>query len=242
MPKRQIVQIDEAKCDGCGQCVTACHEGAIAIVDGKARLVADTYCDGLGACIGDCPQSAITIVAREAEPFDARAVAERQAGPRRAPAGGCPGAAVRRLGPRPAPAAGPGERTGQASALANWPVQLHLAPIQAPYYHGARLLLAADCVPFALPEFHRRLLAGRTLLIGCPKLDDTSAYLEKLAAILRCNDVAAVEVAFMEVPCCHGLARLAAQAIRASGKQIPLALTKVGIGGEILEPAQRASA
>ena len=211
MPTRKVVEIDPDKCDGCELCVSACHEGAIALVDGKAKLVSESYCDGLGACLPECPRGAITIVEREAEAFDALAVAAAH-------------------------------KSCRPSALANWPIQLHLAPIQARAFQGATLLVAADCVPFAYADFHSRLLGGRTLLIGCPKLDDTSAYLEKLTAILRFNDVRAVEVAFMEVPCCHGLARLVGQAIAASGKPIPLGLIEVSIQGEIIRPAARASA
>jgi Pyruvate/2-oxoacid:ferredoxin oxidoreductase delta subunit len=261
MPIRKVVQIDQDKCDGCELCVAACHEGAIAMVDGKAKLVSDSTCDGLGACLPECPQGAISIVEREAAPFDEAAVAAARRADARpvappatqegglAPphAGGCPSALSRSLGPRPAPEARPegsasSASTGRAAALANWPVQLHLAPIQAPYYQGATLLVAADCVPFAFADFHSQLLSGRTLLIGCPKLDDTSAYLEKLAAILRFNDVRAVEVAFMQVPCCHALRRLVSQAIAASGKSMPLGLTEISIQGEILERTARESA
>ena len=254
MPTRKVVQIDPDKCDGCELCVSACHEGAIAMVDGKAKLVSESYCDGLGACLPECPQKAITIVEREAVPFDATAVAaarDRGAAPAapapafvRTSGGGCPGAlsrSIQRGAPAPSRAEPPAALAegSRPAALANWPIQLHLVPSQAPYFQGATLLVAADCVPFAYPDFHARMLSGRVLLIGCPKLDDTSAYLEKLAAILRFNDVHAVEVAFMEVPCCHGLVRLVSQAIAASGKDVPLALTEVSIQGEILRPAAR---
>jgi Pyruvate/2-oxoacid:ferredoxin oxidoreductase delta subunit len=263
MLKRRIIEIDQEKCDGCEQCVDACHEGAIAMVDGKAKLVSDVYCDGLGDCIGECPQDAITIVEREAEAFDEAAVQQhlaqrdaKETDPAPAPAkpaapfpmhrgggGGCPGAMARMLRPQsevaPAPRAG---GAGQPSALRNWPVQLHLLPVQAPYFDKARVLLAADCVPFAYADFHQSMLAGRTLIIGCPKLDDTSAYEEKLAAIFRFNDIEAVEVAFMEVPCCHGLVRLVAKALERSGKAIPLEMVQVGIDGTIKHEQRRASA
>ncbi len=253
MPVRKIITIDEEKCDGCALCVDACHEGAIQIVDGVAKLVSESYCDGLGDCLGECPQGAITIEERDAPMFDERAVAahlERQrearkasagAGPTQHPhVGGCPGAAVRQLTPvgAMAPTAGPGSAGGavegakQPSALTNWPVQLHLAPVQAPFFHQAKLLIAADCVPFAHPDFHRSMLAGRVLIIGCPKLDDTSAYLDKLTAIFRFNEIQSVEVAFMEVPCCHGLVRLVESALEASGKGLQPALTRVGIRGD----------
>jgi len=247
--QRKIIKIDEDKCDGCGQCVPACPEGALQIVEGKARLVSDVYCDGLGACLGECPRGAISIEEREAEAFDEKAVHERLKAERSAtkplsqarlaPAfGGCPGAAARTI-ERVAPATSSqtvGE-TPAPSTLTNWPVQLHLVPTHAPYLEGAKLLIAADCVPFAFADFHRELLAGRTLVIGCPKLDDVEAYVEKLAEILRVNDVASIDVAYMEVPCCFGLVRLVRTALADSGKDIPLHLIKIGIGGEILERA-----
>jgi len=266
MPTRKIIEIDENKCDGCELCVSACHEGAIAMVDGKAKLVSDTYCDGLGDCLAECPQDAITIIEREAQPFDEQAVqqhlAEREASQERAPdpgahqcpapsrpmplMGGCPGAAARQLRPLTPPSSKPKTKPAdgaeQPSALRNWPIQLHLVPVQAPYYEGATILLAADCIPFAYPDFHQGMLQGRTLIIGCPKLDDSSAYLEKLAAIFRFNDVKQVEVAFMEVPCCHGLVRLVQQAVEKSGKNIPVQLTEIGIQGEVKPTVQRASA
>jgi Pyruvate/2-oxoacid:ferredoxin oxidoreductase delta subunit len=249
--KRQIVHIDEELCDGCGVCVPACAEGAIQIIDGKARLVSDVYCDGLGACLGECPQGAISIVERQAESFDEAAVkrhledldedAPRRAAGRPLPSpasggpGGCPGAAVRSFASRPEAAeAGPSGHAGP-SRLANWPVQLKLAPVVAPFYGGARLLLAADCVPFAYAAFHEDMLAGRVLLVGCPKLDDADLYWRKLGAILQQNDVDSIEVAIMEVPCCGGLLRIVEQAIDASGKDQPVTVTRIGIHGDLLE-------
>ncbi|MFH2010420.1 MAG: 4Fe-4S binding protein [bacterium] len=245
MPLRKIIEIDEEKCDGCALCVDACHEGAIQIVGGVAKLVSEIYCDGLGDCLGECPQGAITIDEREAKPFDEKAVATHLARQRdvkklaMAPAvhhphvGGCPGAAMRQL--TPAVQSEPGGPAADAgpSALTNWPVQLHLVPVQAPYFDRAKVLIAADCVPFAQPGFHQNMLQGRTLIIGCPKLDDVSAYLDKLTAIFKFNDIQSVEVAFMEVPCCHGLVRLVQQALEASGKDLQPSLTRVGIRGEI---------
>lgn len=261
MVKRSIIEIDESKCDGCEQCVSACHEGAIAMVDGKAKLVSDVYCDGLGDCIGECPQDAITIIERDAEDFDEAAVQQRLAAQKRpdepaaptdpAPAplrplgghgGGCPGSMMRMLQPEPQTAPKPASTTATPSALRNWPVQLHLLPVQAPFFKNAKVLLAADCVPFAHPDFHQSLLAGRALIIGCPKLDDTSAYLEKLTAIFRFNDIEAVEVAYMEVPCCRGLVQLATQAAEASGKSVPISLVRVGINGQLDAVQERASA
>jgi Fe-S-cluster-containing hydrogenase component 2 len=227
--RRKIIRIDESKCDGCGLCATACAEGAIAIVEGKARLVSEVYCDGLGACLGECPQGAIAIEERDAEAFDAAAV-ERHLRREPAPAAAihaCPGAALRDLAPAAAAApAAPG-----ASQLGNRPVQIALVPTRAPYLQDARLTIAADCTPFAYPDFHARFLSGRVVLIGCPKLDDAGAHHEKLAEIFRENRIREVEVAIMEVPCCGGLARLVASAIAASGREIPLRLARVGVRG-----------
>lgn len=219
---RRIIVIDEEKCDGCGLCASACAEGAIAMVEGKARLISETYCDGLGACIGECPRGAITIVEREAEAFDDAAVAAHQH-----PAA----AAAEPAAPnRPMP-----------SRLRTWPVQIHLVPVRAPYLQGAHLTIAADCAAVAYPDFHARFLADRVVMIGCPKLDDAAAYREKLTAIFRENEIREVEVAIMEVPCCGGLARLVVDAIADSGRAIPLRLTRVGVRGELedLTPAGR---
>ncbi|MFH1737380.1 MAG: 4Fe-4S binding protein [bacterium] len=244
---RKIIKIDEEKCDGCGLCVQGCPEGAIQIIDGKARLVRESYCDGLGACLGECPQGAITIEERTAEEFDEKAVQAHLAGrtekPERpvtaapvqseTPGFRCPGAMSRVL--RPA-----GEVQNIAgtkpspSMLGNWPVQLHLVPIHAPYLQGARILIAADCAPFAYADFHRRFLAGRTLLVGCPKLDNTDLYLSKLTELFRQNDIQSVEVVYMEVPCCHGLVRLVNHAMEQSGKTIPVHLAKISVDGTLL--------
>jgi len=239
--KRPIILIDESLCDGCGQCIMACAEGALELVDGKAKLVGEVLCDGLGACLGDCPQGALVVEEREADEFDEAAVKERLAElasakeePAPAPAAcGCPGAASRDLRGPSSPPAPPRTGTAGPSELSNWPIQIHLAPPQAPYFDGAKLLIAADCVPGAYPDFHAGLLAGRRLLIGCPKLDDTRAYFDKLTAIFTHNDLESVEVAFMEVPCCSGLVRLVQQAMSASGRDIQVELVQVGIDGQI---------
>jgi Fe-S-cluster-containing hydrogenase component 2 len=268
---RKIVQIDEAKCDGCGQCIPACAEGAIALVGGKARLTGDVLCDGLGACLGECPRGAIQVVERDAAAFDEAAVRARLAELGRAPEvqspaappsaprrllsvvsdpapqqGGCPGARPQVL--RPASPAAPrrglavvgGDRAPPApgpatpgSRLAHWPVQLHLVPESAPWFDGADLLVAADCVPFAYPRFHEDLLAGRAVVVGCPKLDDVRSYVEKLARILAGNDIRSVTVARMEVPCCGGITLAARQAAHASGKSVAVADVVVGVDGSL---------
>jgi NAD-dependent dihydropyrimidine dehydrogenase PreA subunit len=247
MALRKIVKIDEEKCDGCGQCVPACSEGALEIIDGKARLVSEVYCDGLGDCLGECPQEAIVIEEREADEFDLEAT-ERHLAQRKEkeqpaqtgasadadePFAGCPGAAARMLS-RDAGACTQTTARGP-SMLVNWPVQLRLVPVQAPYFDGAKLLIAADCTPFAFADFHGEFLAGRTLVVGCPKLDDVDLYRKKLAQIFLQNDIRDVEVAYMQVPCCYGLVHLVQGALQDSGKDIPLVLTKIGVKGDILE-------
>ena len=242
MAVRNVVSIDEEKCDGCGECVTACAEGAIQVIDGKARLISETYCDGLGACLGECPQDAITIEERESEEFDEEAVRRHlEESKTAAPTGvvecGCPGSApqvIERCELQDKKGE-PGEASEVESRLVNWPVQIQLLPAKAPYFDGASLLIAADCVPFAYADFHRKLLEGKTLLIGCPKLDSADFYRKKLAQIFIQNDIKSVDVVYMEVPCCFGLVHLVHESLKESGKDIPLTLTKVGIRGEILE-------
>lgn len=253
---RKIIHIDEDKCNGCGQCVTACAEGALAVIDGKARLVSEAFCDGLGACIGECPQGALTIEERAADEFDEQAVAqhlarldrgyaEQGSGPEAQPEPApcpCPSAMTQLLHPREPAQCGTENAQSLPSQLNNWPVQIHLLPLQAPYYDGADLLLAADCVAFAHPDFHQQLLRGRTLAIGCPKLDDAVFYIDKLAQILRANDIRSVAVAHMEVPCCFGLAHIAAQAAAKSGKQVPVQTVIVGRDGAVKFAPDRAAA
>lgn len=226
--KRKIVHIDKEKCNGCGLCVSACHEGAIRMRDGKAELVSDIYCDGLGDCLGECPTGAITIEEREAPAFDPAAVAaNRQQCQVSAPGSGCPGLRAFSCQTDEAeeePPAAPRENTGvpARSRLRQWPVQMHLVPVQAPWWDGTELLLAADCVAVAHPAFHEDLLKGRNVIIACPKLDDTSPYVEKLAAILSGNDIPRLTVARMHVPCCGGIVRIAEAAVARSGKNVPL--------------------
>lgn len=244
---RKIVKIDEEKCDGCGLCVPSCAEGAITIVDGKARLAGDNLCDGLGACLGECPQDAIQVIEREAAEFDEAAVEKHLEAT--SPAGhvvqshhrrdvhpereGCPGSRVMDFRAEHAENStkGPDEKTH--SRLAQWPVQLHLVPPGAPYLQGADLLVAADCVPFAYADFHRDFLAGRAVLIACPKLDDNRLYLEKLTEIFRTSGIKSITVARMEVPCCGGIAMIVKQALKASGKEIPLVEVRIGINGDV---------
>lgn len=231
--KRKIIRIDKELCNGCGQCASACHEGAIAMVEGKAELISDTYCDGLGACIGECPVGAISFEEREADAFDEKAV-EQHLAKDRLPCG-CPGTAVKSIEKRPSD--DQDSHCLTESRLTNWPVQLALVPASAPYLKNANLVISADCVPFAHAGFHRSFLQGRVCLIACPKLDETGPYLEKLTEIFRTCGVRSIEVPHMEVPCCSGLVRLVEQAMEKSGVSIPLRLTEIGINGEILETA-----
>ena len=246
MTRRKIIQIDEEKCDGCGLCVPSCAEGAIQVINGKARLVSDVYCDGLGACLGECPQGAISIVEREAEGFDEEAAREHVAGvaakgrATEAAPQACPGAAVRDLSLPVLPGAYQEDRHSclsepEPSALSNWPVQLHLVPPNAPFLKNADVLLVADCVPFALPDFHRRFLRGRPVVIGCPKLDNAQAYVEKLAQTVAVSSIRSLTVVHMEVPCCTGLVRIAEAAVQASGREVPIEEVTISIRGKVLD-------
>ena len=214
--RRKIIEIDESKCNGCGLCADACHERAIGMVDGKARLIRDDYCDGLGDCLPACPAGAIAFIERDAAAYDAEAVKEnlREAGN---PCG-CPGASalsiVRTAGEEPA------NQSAAASELLNWPVQIRLAPVKTAYFDGANLLVAADCAAYARAGFHREFMRGKTTLIGCPKLDDAD-YDEKLFAIISSNEIKSLTVVRMEVPCCGGIEQAAVSALKRSGKFIP---------------------
>ena len=230
---RQIIQIDEHKCNGCGLCAKACHEAAIAIVDGKARLLRDDYCDGLGNCLPVCPTGAITFIQREAAAFDEAAVKARQQQAKAHAEGGCPGRRIRAFNAREAASDLPANDAPMPSQLRQWPVQIKLAPISAPYFSGADLLIAADCTAYAYGDFHRDFIRGHVTLIGCPKLDDVD-YADKLLAILRANDIASVTVARMEVPCCGGIEYAVRRAIEASGKEIPCRVVTVSIDGRLL--------
>ncbi|MBU1671704.1 MAG: 4Fe-4S binding protein [Actinobacteria bacterium] len=240
MATRNIVKIDEEKCDGCGQCATACAEGAIEIVDGKARLVSESYCDGLGACLGECPQDAITIEEREAAGFDEKAVKEHLAGTAEGGPASCPGSMPQSIQQcELVDLRGDGlEKVGRVSRLTNWPIQLQLAPPKAPYFENADLVIAADCSAFSIADFHERFLPGKVLLIACPKLDNFEFYRAKLAQIVIQNDIRSVTVVYMEVPCCFGLVHLVHESIKESEKEIPLTLIKVGIKGDVVDTVE----
>ena len=215
---RQIIEIDTEKCNGCGACVRACHEGAIALVDGKAQLMRDDYCDGMGDCLPNCPADAIRFVEREALAYDEAAVKANMAKKKTS-------VSVSTL------KAGSADRHG--SRVSNWPVQLKLTPVKSKYFDGAHLLIAADCTAYAYGSFHEDFIDGRTLLIGCPKLDAVD-YAEKLGEILYANDVRSVTLVRMQVPCCGGLELAAKRAIAASGKDIPLSVVTVASDGRLL--------
>lgn len=212
--KRRVIHIDQDKCNGCGACASACHEGAIGMVNGKARLMRDDYCDGLGDCLPACPTNAITFVEREAAPYDEAAVQANKAALK---AGKAADAAF-------APT---------VSRLQQWPVQIKLAPVNAPYFNGAKLLIAADCTAYAYAGFHEKFMKGHVTLIGCPKLDAID-YSEKLTEIFRNNDILSISVVRMEVPCCGGMTYAVQRAIANSGKDIPCKVTVLSINGDIL--------
>jgi len=240
MVVRNIIKIDEEKCDGCGLCVPECAEGAIQIIDGKARLVKEQYCDGLAACLEHCPQDALIIEEREAEDFDEEAVKvhllslgksaevhhhHHQGVP-------CPSAAALNIEPHADEDSHDEDNTRLPSQLRNWPVQITLAPPGAPYFENADLLIAADCVPFAYANFHQEILKGKVVLVGCPKLDDAEFYQEKLTQIFSRSNLASITIAHMEVPCCFGLNYIVKEALSASGKDISIHEITIGVKGQ----------
>ncbi len=233
---RKIVRIDEEKCNGCGACVPACAEGALQIIDGKAKLTSEKYCDGLGACLGECPQGAITIEERAAEEFDEEVTKlhlEKENHTMDGLPCGCSSATVTQFERRETTGIAMGEVTDQRSMLSHWPVQLTLVPPTASFLQGADLVLAADCVPFAYAGFHQDFIKEHALLVACPKLDDFQAHLKKLTDILSHSSVKSLTVVHMEVPCCSGLVRMVKQAMQLSGKDIPLKEVTIGIKGDL---------
>ncbi|MCF8109575.1 MAG: 4Fe-4S binding protein [Desulfohalobiaceae bacterium] len=242
---RKIIEIDEELCDGCGQCVPSCEEGAIQIVDGKARLIADKYCDGLGNCLGECPTGALKVVEREAEPFDEEAVQEllaRQKQEQPQMACGCPSSTMQQFSPCgqaniPRTQAGqaniPTAQTETGSALSHWPVQIKLVPPQAPFLKNADLLVTADCAPVATAEYHSRFLPGKVALMGCPKFDDAEEYLKKFVDIFNQADVNSVTVLSMEVPCCSGLLGIVKKAREVAKADVPIRNVILSTRGEV---------
>ena len=253
--KRKMISIDEELCNGCGECVPSCEEGALAIVDGKAKLVKDIYCDGLGACLGDCPTGALKVEVREAEDFDPDAVKQLlkeqgrpipdhlpspeslrindgESGPK--PMGGCPGAALQQLSPC-GQANTPSAQPIANSALSHWPIQLRLVPPTAPFLKEADLLLTADCVPAALPTYHADFLPGRIVLMGCPKFDNQMEYVEKLAAIIGENELKSITVMEMEVPCCSSMSAILNEAVKRARKSVNAERVTIARSGGVLE-------
>mgnify|MGYP004666625107 CR=1 FL=1 len=244
--KRRIIEIDRDKCNGCGACANACHEGAIGMVNGKAQLMRDDYCDGLGDCLPACPTNAISFVEREAAEYDEKAVMENKRKKMQEQMKkegmtlpcGCPGSQSRKIAHADD---GKAENTDQkiacaapVSRLSQWPVQIKLVPVNAPYFDGAKLLIAADCTAYAYAAFHEQFIKGRITLVGCPKLDGVD-YSEKLTEIIRNNDIKSVTVVRMEVPCCGGLENAAKTALKNSGKFIPWQVTTISVDGKILD-------
>jgi Pyruvate/2-oxoacid:ferredoxin oxidoreductase delta subunit len=225
--RRRIIHIDENLCDGCGTCVPSCAEGAIQIVDGKARMVGEKFCDGLGACLGECPKGALSIEERVADEFDEGAVEEHLSGKEQETAqqfvmaGKCPSSQIQTFAPK--------------ASLSHWPVQIRLVPPTAPFLKGAHLLVAADCTPVAYPGFHKDFLKGKAVMIGCPKFDDVQEYVEKFAEIFKVADIQSVTIVDMEVPCCSALPRIVKRGMEVAGKAVPLEEIVISTKGEILK-------
>jgi Pyruvate/2-oxoacid:ferredoxin oxidoreductase delta subunit len=236
--KRKIILIDEDLCNGCGECIIQCAEGALEIVDGKAKLVADKYCDGLGACLGECPTGALRIVERDADEFDEVAVEHRlvqikkaeQAAEQSLPCG-CPST---RLQTFAAPSTDRSSHGPSPSALSHWPVQIKLVPPAAPFLKDADLLVAADCTPIAYPDFHRDFLAGKVVMVGCPKFDDVDFYIQKFAQLFEQSSIKSVTTVVMEVPCCSGLPMIVRRGMELAGKSVPLEEIVISVRGQVL--------
>jgi len=248
--KRKIIEIDDELCDGCGQCVPSCAEGAIQIIDGKARLVAEKYCDGLGACLGECPTGALSIVEREVEEFDEDAVeeylsskAQKERSEEVALPCGCPSAQIQTF-------ASPASRQeankqaiqrGSVSALSHWPVQIRLVPATAPFLKGADLLVAADCTPVVYPNFHQDFLKGKAVMIGCPKFDDVQEYIHKFVEIFSTAEIKSITIVVIEVPCCQGLPMIVEKALKKAKKEIAVELVVISARGEVLKKERLAA-
>ncbi len=242
---RKIIEIDDELCDGCGQCVPSCAEGALEIVDGKARIIADKLCDGLGACLGDCPTGALKVIEREADEFDEEAVEkhleEIETKERKEAATvhcGCPSANIQSFAPvdaHRAHAAPAAIKSDEESALSHWPIQIMLVPPKAPFLKDADLLVVADCVPVSYPTFHRDFLQGKTVMMGCPKFDDVQAYIEKFAEIFKTSGVNSITTVVVEVPCCSGLPLIVKKGLELSGRNIPLEEVVISTRGKILQ-------
>lgn len=241
---RKIIEIDDDLCDGCGNCVPSCAEGALEIIDGKARVIADFYCDGLGACLGECPTGALSITEREADEFNEEAVEallEKQK--KQKPkvtipmSGGCPSARLESFSPpatgRQVPAAG--ETAATPSALSHWPVQIMLVPPTAPFLKGADLLVLADCVPVAFPTLHRDFLEGKAVMMGCPKFDDAEHYIDKFSQVCSQSGIKSITTVVMEVPCCSALPMIVKKGMELSGTSIPIEEVVISTRGEIVE-------
>jgi Fe-S-cluster-containing hydrogenase component 2 len=251
---RKIIEIDEELCDGCGNCVPSCAEGALQIIDGKARVIADLYCDGLGACLGQCPQGALQIVEREADEFDEEAVEEHLAKQKpkepvqeaSAFSGGCPSARLQSFtSPESTSVSSPCQQANKPaafeeaeSALSHWPVQIMLVPPTAPFLKGADLLVLADCVPVAFPTVHRDFIKGKAVMMGCPKFDDAQHYIEKFAQICKQSGIKSITSVIMEVPCCSGLPMIVKKGMELSGVEIPMEEVVISTRGKILQRNQ----
>jgi len=252
---RKIIQIDEELCDGCGQCVPSCAEGAIQIIDGKAKLVADKYCDGLGACLGECPQGALTIIERDADDFDEEAVeaylnvkdqeTKNQELPNIQPgqACGCPSSQIQSFGIPSSAEKGKGieNRADNVSELRHWPIQIRLVPANAPFLKNAHLLITADCTAIAYPNFHQDFLQGKVVMMGCPKFDQPNEYIQKFADIFRTADIKGITVLAMEVPCCQGLPFIVEKGLQLAGRQVPVEKVIISARGEILSRERMAA-
>ena len=237
---RKIIEIDEELCDGCGQCVPACEEGAIEIVNGKARLVAEKYCDGLGACMGDCPTGALRIVEREAEDFDEEAVekylkSKTAEEPVRSSACECPSTQVKDLSARAMNIMQPGPVSPAVSLLGHWPIQIRLIPPHAPFLKNGDLMIAADCAAVACPDFHQRFVPGKVIMLGCPKFDDASDYVKRFREIFEKNPISSISTVIMEVPCCSAMLGILKKAAEDSGRSFEIRKTVIGLKGDILQ-------